>query len=410
MKKSSIVVIVIMSVSSLTGKWKWFEKNIAKPVQKIVKNPKKVAAATAKEAVKTTGINIDNITKEVQKINATIGNVQKDIGAVQTSLNAPQSPMKKGPIIANKVADFQTKARSVIKQLNVDDIKKALSNASALGVVLQKLTSDTVQKNINALYKSYEGLLTEIDSVQLAPILGDARKMVLNIATIIDLCVKIRGHAGQFAKKLVSGKLVTALGGIAKNLRLIAGDLRSIERGGFKSLRSVQAELAASLISNLGSLEKLVGSIKQTSTEIPPLVKNIVTEVNKMQTIANALISRVTNLPNKLQKMVDKRVKAGIAVFDIPRAAIKEIGTLIIDLRKKLDTILQVAANTITIAADIMQKGVSGIDAFKTDIKFDIITSRSRTGVMALTSDMQGLATAVTALRGALPKGPMIGV
>ncbi len=419
MKKCLFFSLAVLCIGSQIHAWDWFEKKIVKPVEKrvikpierrvirpvaqVFRNPAKMAADAGKDALKTVGINLNGIIKNVNDVKSSVGVIQSDISSLQSAINASNSPVKKGPIIANKVADFQKKAADAQKSIGVADMKSALSNMAALGNILKNLADNTMQTQLRNLYNAYNGVITEIDSVEIRSILQKARKALLDMSGMLESCLKIRDYAGKLSKTLISNKLASAIRRTSSSLRLIAGDLLKIIQGGVRTMASAQSELAGNFISNMGNINKLIASIQQSTKIIPPKINAIKSEANKMNALQGKLIATAKGIPTRLEKLVLKKIKSVMGAFDVPRAARQELTKIIIELRRQINVLLHHASEVISDAAIIIQDGVNGIGAFKKYIKFDVVPPLSRVGVNALPGNVRGLSSAVEQLRRAIP-------
>lgn len=425
---------VLLLVTLQLHAWDWFEKNIAKPIeqkvikpieQKVVKpieqkvvapikkeidkatqalqDPGKVAVDASKQALQTVGINIDGITAQVNTIQSLLPRTQRDIQEIKNAINASNSPIKKGPVITNAISQFQAKADEVIKQVALPDVKSALSGMSALGTILQKLTTNTMQTSLRDLYSSYNNVLQEIDSVELNALLRAGQTLLIDMATTLDSCLKIRDYAGSLSQTIISNDIASAIGNMSASLRAIAGDLGKIMQGGVRKLQSVQPELANSLISNLGNINRLVTSIQATINSVPPQIDQIMANINRMNTAKDQLVATATNMPKRLEQRVLDKVRSITGVFDVPNVAVNTLRRMIMDLRNEIHVILRSARDAIAVVADIILTGVNGIEAFKAHINFDIVPPQSRDGLSTLPGDVRRLSSSIEQLRRALP-------
>ncbi len=382
------------------------KKRVAKAVgsvKSVVKDPQKAARDASLSALKTIGINVEGIISNVNEVQSSITLVKNDVESEQQALYAPRSPVSKSKSISQKLNEFQKQAIEVTKTVNVIDVKRALGSLDQMGEIAKKVASGQVQTDLNNLYKTYERLIVEIDSVEFRPILYYARKTLYDLAGVLDSALRIRDFAGSLAKTIIPEKRLIAVRDVSKNLRTVAQNLDAIIQGGSRSLQSVQGELANSLMSNILKLPVLVENLQTGSKSIMPKINQINSSIAAAMKAKDRLIRSSSLIGKRLELLMLKKVKSVIGVFDVPRAAVVELKKIMNEIRGNLDSVLNNISGVVAHAADAIQISVDGINAFKKQIKFDVVLPTVRVAFDALPKNVRELSSNINKMRQAIP-------
>lgn len=368
------------------------------------KDTAKLAENAALSALRSVGIDVKGIEKSVADIKKIVPQLSSDIALLQAALEAPKSPQAQSPIISQKIKTLQGElARLKKMQVEAIDIKKMLSDPMELAGAVKKAASSAIKNQIQKTYQAYDALLGTLDDVEINPILQAARTALLDMAGIIDNALRIREYSGALAKVVVALKIAQSLKGISGSLRSIAGDLESMIKGGRRSLRSATGDFASGLITNMNAIPKLIATIQKTTKELPQYIAKIKPQVDHMMQLKDTLVSTGTGIGRRLKSLVRTKVKSVKGTFDVPRAAVAELDTIMKELKRALNGIFIDLRDVIASSAGAINVGVDGIGAFKKNIGFDVVLPQSRAGFAALPGDVRGLSANVDHLRVALP-------
>ncbi len=392
-----------------TKKVKKETKKSVKKTKKTFEDPGKTAQDAGYAVLRKMGVDVPGITQDVRLVQTLLGSLSNKVDLLQRVLNAPESPKSKFSSLLNKIKDVQTKAKLAERAIGPSVLRNSISSPQGILALVTRATSESALTHIRNFANAYSALITEFDSVQIVPLLSEARTTILTMAGTFDAILRIRSNAGSLAELITAGPTVSSVVAISKSLHRIAGDLNTIiKAGGTRSLSAVQGELIAGVISNAAKIENLTRDIHNSITAISTNAAKLKSDLNGMMGEKAKLLSAATSIQGKLEKAVESKLAKGtklkkvIGAFDVPDVALSELKKIIHGMRGNLDGVLRNLSNVIMTAADSIEAGINGIDAFKRNLNFDLVPPQGRRGFDALTGDVRGLSSNVDRLRRSL--------
>ena len=371
---------------------------VAKGAYVVPKNPRKVAQEVSQQVFKTTGVNTSGIVGNVNEVQASLFIIKKGVDTVQQAMHAPRSPLLKSKIVSQKMIEFQKKATAILKMVGVSSVKRALSSKDALEVVLKKIPNKQQQDSLRNVYETYNAVVTDIDAIEFGSLLHHARKTLYDIAGMLDSVLHIRDYSGTLAKVVISENVVSAVRALSGTVRTVASRLNEILQGVPRSLESEQGKFASDVIANLTSINGLSTTLRDSSKAILPKMNAIQSDLANMVKAKNRLIRSATLLEKRLEQAMIKKLKVPKKI-DMPRAATAELTTSMKGLRNPINALLKSVADAMGNVVDIIQRSSEGVNAFKTQIKFDIISPQIRVDLNELSGSVRELLRNVTRLR-----------
>lgn len=380
-------------------------QDLLQKVKSGLEHPDKIALAVAKDAVKVAGIDIDGIERSVNSLKGSVDTIKTDVDTIKESLQAPTSPLTKAKEIAPQLQRFQRQAVSLAKSVNIGDIKKAIASPKALISVVATMATPSLKSDLQELYGSYDAILTTVDAVDIRPVVGSMETTLRDAAQIIDTAMDIITYAGApggLVNLVVGSPIIDSTKSISRDLKTIANDLGMVKRGGLISARGAQVDFAKGLISNLPKLMPLVTSMQKKPAEVLKQVGKITPLVAKMKGELDQLQQQGVGIEGRLKDVLADKIKTIQGAFDLPRAAIAELRSIVENMRNQLTAMLGDAADIVNVVAQLINSGVDGIDAVEQATGFNLLPAASRTGIQPLSADVARLSQDIGNLRTAI--------
>jgi hypothetical protein len=364
----------------------------------FVNNPRKVAEEQAIRAFKTAGVHVRGIVGNVNEVQDAVGRIKKETDEVQRAIYAPYSPFSRLKRIAHTLEQFQKNVPDVEKIMSVTDVQRLLRSADLNEELLQR-AADAPQKSVLLQFSSsYNALIAEMDTVVIHAILHHNRQLLYDVAGMIDSVAHIRDYAGDYADNLLDLALAEGMQAVSGSVREVARKLDEIMRGGSVSMRAERGTFAEAVLKNKEKIPVMIDTMQESSSAFTAAVQQVQADLMKMGKEKNGLIRAATLMQKRLTQVLLKAHK-GDDGQNLAMLADRQLQTMMEGLRIPIISLLRITVDTLGRMMQGTKEGLSGIDAFKKNIDFDVVNPVVRLDLDALPNLLRDLSRTIVQLR-----------
>lgn len=335
------------------------------------------------------------------------------INALQQSIQAPNSPLKKVEELTTIAKSFEPKAKELIAVVDIDKIKGALSDPSQVPALMVTLGSD-LGKKFDELKTIHDNLLGSVDSMQVAPILQNARNVLNDLVKLMNAFIDARNATGKLGELFLATDTRDALQHISNDLAGISAAIATIQKAGIQSASDLERSIFSGLFRHLDRILPVANQIMDHVNTIQTLVGTFGPNISKMQAEISVISKIADNIPGNINERIRREMSSAgsiaISILSLGTGAVVQAAVFagyslndsINEIKDHLRLILQEASLMLGTISTIIMQATPILQVFKSDLDIDFVPAATVAAINEIGTHLLAMANHLQELKQAL--------
>lgn len=335
------------------------------------------------------------------------------INNLQQKIQSPEGPLKKVEVIITLAKSFEPKVKELVKAVEPDKIKGALSDPSQIPALMVMLGSQ-LAKTFDELKTIHDQILQTIDSTQVAPILQEARNVLSNLVTLLNSIIEARNATGKLGELFLATDTRDALQHISNDLTGIASAIEKIQKAGIQSASDIERSILSGLFTHLDRIMPVANQIMDRVGTIQKLVDAFGPNISKIQSEIAIISSTANKIPDNINERLKREMKSAqsiaISIVSLGTGAVVQaavyagysLNDSINEIKGNLRNILQEVSAMLGSVSDIIGQATPILLVFKDDLGINFVPPATVDALNEIGRHLNAMANHIQELKKAL--------